>query len=331
MKFYQKPDGKLWSGRNESAPDGKPLYWYQGIKCIDVSQTDIPVLPDSSQGIAIIGYACDEGVRRNQGRVGATDGPDCIRKTMASMAYHLDDRVTIIDVGNIACYDGDMETSQKSVSALVSDLLKESYFPILFGGGHDIAYAHYSGIRHHLNELKVSSNIGIINLDAHFDLRNIMDRGNSGTPFSQIAADCHQFGHTFHYLCLGIQQAANHRMLFEKAGELGVQYLLNDEFTVDNWTRIEAKLETYLDHVDHIYLTVDLDGFSSAYAPGVSAPSPFGFDPEIARKTLKLIGASGKVISMDVAELNPVYDVDNATARLAARLIEMICSFQRDY
>ena len=77
--------------------------------------------------------------------------------------------------------------------------------------------------------------------------------------------------------------------------------------------------------MDHLYLTIDLDGFSSAYAPGVSAPSPLGFSPNIVEKVVELIVGSGKLISTDIVELNPVFDLDASTARLAGRLVEMLC------
>jgi len=67
-----------------------------------------------------------------------------------------------------------------------------------------------------------------------------------------------------------------------------------------------------------------MDGFSSAYSPGVSAPSPMGFTPEIAFKVFELITKSKKMISLDVTEMNPTYDQDNATARLAARCVEYV-------
>jgi formiminoglutamase len=49
-----------------------------------------------------------------------------------------------------------------------------------------------------------------------------------------------------------------------------------------------------------------------------------GFSPELAFKVLEWIARSGKLISMDVVELNPNFDQDNATARLAARCVEFV-------
>jgi formiminoglutamase len=67
-----------------------------------------------------------------------------------------------------------------------------------------------------------------------------------------------------------------------------------------------------------------MDGFSSAYAPGVSAPSPLGFAPSFVYEALAFLFQSKKVISCDIAELNPDFDVDDSTAGLAARLVDYI-------
>ena len=97
-----------------------------------------------------------------------------------------------------------------------------------------------------------------------------------------------------------------------------------EDFRLQHWEYMEEQISWFLDRVDAIYLTVDMDGFSSAFAPGVSAPSPMGFDPEVAFKVFDLIAKSKKLISLDVVELNPTYDQDQATARLAARCVEYV-------
>jgi formiminoglutamase len=79
-----------------------------------------------------------------------------------------------------------------------------------------------------------------------------------------------------------------------------------------------------IDSCDHIYITIDLDGFSSAYAPGVSAPSPLGFTPYFVFKMLRFLFDTKKIISCDIAELNPTLDRDNVTANLAAKLVDFI-------
>ncbi|MEP0367305.1 MAG: formimidoylglutamase [Cyclobacteriaceae bacterium] len=304
MAHYSKPDQNIWKGRFSLDSH----YIYQKVDFADLSKPE-PILGEEK--IAFLGYQCDEGVRRNQGREGAKDAPDIIRTALSTFANHLSDTTTLIDCGNVSCDDQDMEQAHALISDKVKVLLNQNCLPILFGGGHDLAYAHFRGIKNHLPG---TSKIGVINLDAHFDLRQVEGRGNSGTPFNQIAGETEEFN----YLCLGIQPQANHKGLYATADQLGVQYLEMDAFQQANWTQISGLIENFISGVDHIYLTVDMDGFSSAYAPGVSAPSPLGFEPNIVRNTLSLIRASKKLISADIVEFNPKFDQDGRTAKLAA-------------
>ena len=78
------------------------------------------------------------------------------------------------------------------------------------GGGHDIAYAQYLGIR----EVYPDASLGIINIDAHFDTR-AESQSTSGTSFRQILDQDNQAD----YLVLGIQQGGNTQGLFDYAEE----------------------------------------------------------------------------------------------------------------
>ncbi|MFC5045298.1 formimidoylglutamase [Aquimarina hainanensis] len=307
MKNYRQPDQTIWNGRTSEST----LYFHEKIKCFDLSEETLPKTDEKV--ISILGYECDEGVARNKGRVGAVAGPNAIRKMLAPLSNHFKKDTQIFDVGNIICQNNDLERSQRSASDIISYLIENKSFPIVLGGGHDLAYAHYNGIK----KCSTNKKIGVINLDAHFDLRTVTDKPNSGTPFYQIAKE----NGNIHYLCLGIQKASNNRELFETAKALNVQHLENTEYTLENKAHVLQTINDFINEVDYVYLTIDLDGFSSAIAPGVSAPSPFGFGVAIASETIKCICDSKKLISVDLVELNPTYDIDNSTARLAARLI----------
>jgi formiminoglutamase len=310
---HQNPSPSLWTGRSAENIE----YWHQAV----ISINDLNFNEDNDlRKIGVLGYAGDEGVRRNGGRIGAALGPDAIRKVMGSTAFHLKYGTQIFDYGTIQTEKNDMESSHALISKSVTTLLQTKHFPVLFGGGHDLAYAHASGVFEYLKEK--DEKLGIINLDAHFDLRPLQNRqGHSGSPFLQLSQEN---PHQFHYLCLGIQRAANPRSLFETANHTNTKWMTMEDFRMNNWEVIQEKILWFLDSVNKVYLSIDMDGFSSAFAPGVSAPSPMGFSPDIAFKVFELIASSKKLISLDVVELNPTYDQDQATARLAARCTEYI-------
>ncbi len=114
---------------------------------------------------------------------------------------------------------------QSELSQAVEKIVAGGLFPVLLGGGHDIAWGHYDWIIKTLSRKPASqacTTVGIINSDAHFDLRPYKDDGNSGSSFLQIADHCREAGEEFSYFCVGIQRSANTNSLFQTADELGV-------------------------------------------------------------------------------------------------------------
>lgn len=305
---YRTPNASGWTGR-ATTPGQGAQYWYQQVRLHDWHDG---VLNGANFGI--IGYVCEEGVRRNQGRLGAAAGAKCLRERLARLAWHHGGDV-VVDYGDVVCVGEAMEAAQAQLAFMVEAVIRAGQTPIVLGGGHDVAYGHFCGIR----AATQGKQLGIINFDAHFDLRPVTDLPNSGTPFQQILDESE-----VDYLVLGIQRQANTTELFEAAAEQGVEYFLAEHCRTYQLPTIIHALEHFLDRNDHVYLTIDLDGFSSAYAPGVSAPSPYGFSPAFVASVLDFLLASGKVIAVDVAELNPTYDVDGCTARLGAGLIDLV-------
>jgi formiminoglutamase len=310
--IHAQPSPENWTGRTS----GKQAYLHEKVILHDALNT---LQPTSGKKVfALLGYACDEGVRRNFGRPGAVDGPNAIRTQLGKMANHLPDSTALIDLGDLHCSHGDMESTQMVLDQQLQSILDNNALPLLLGGGHDIAYGHYCGLRNYLGKQQT---LGIINFDAHFDLRK-NDKGNhSGTPFYQIAEDAAKQDIPFNYLCLGIRKDANTSELYKTAKTLGVQYVSRADFTMQTFAQVEQSIKNFLTTVDKVYVTIDLDGFSSAYAPGVSAPSPLGFSPEIVLASLAVIIGSNKLISLDLAEMNPAFDRDDQTAKLAAGLL----------
>lgn len=313
MLAFKKTPQELWSGRNSE----QQLYLHEKVTCISIDEIEIQ---ENQTAIALLGYACDEGIKRNKGRVGAVNGPDVIRQSLGKFPNHLPEETQLFDCGTIGCINEELEVTQSLLAENISYLLAKNVLPIVLGGGHDIAYGHFKGIRKHLSDKK----IGIINFDAHFDLRSTTGESTSGTPFYQIAQDHTRDSATFEYLCLGIRKDANDKKLFETASDLHVMYLETAHFNMHYLEHVQLILMQFIEDVDYLYTTIDLDGFSSAYAPGVSAPSPMGFSPDIVLESLKVIIDSKKLISLDIAEMNPTYDADGKTAKLAASLVHFV-------
>jgi formiminoglutamase len=310
---YIPPKESQWQGRQTDDVQ----YVHQLVKCVDIA-----VLKEvTSPFVALLGYGVDEGVRRNSGRVGAAKGPDAFREAFSKLSIPGGKRGNhLVDFGTLVCNQENLEATQDSLSERVCDILHAKGFPILIGGGHDIAYGHYKGIEKFLADSSVK--IGIVNFDAHLDLRDDTNGANSGTPFYQISKEVEHF----HYLCVGFRESSNSPELKERASQLGVQLIPRKHCHLSHRETCEQTLKKFIDSVDVVYLTVDLDGFADAYAPGVSASSPLGFDVDFAIWGIERIIQSNKLISVDIAELNPTYDIDQRTAKLAAGIVHFILS-----
>lgn len=277
---------------------------------------------DQSNGIALIGFCSDEGVKRNQGRIGAADAPDLIRKALANLPWS--DKRPVYDAGNVTCTDGNLEAAHINLGALISQCLGQQNFPFILGGGHEVAYGSWLGLINHLTGDNPTPRVGIINFDAHFDLRLDTNGCSSGTPFYQIYKDCQQRGIPFHYCCLGVSEIANTQALFKRANELNVSYLKDTDMPITTLDKVASQLDQFIATCDVIYLTIDLDVLPANDAPGVSAPASRGVGLEVLEPLIKQIKTSGKLQLADIAEYNPQFDIDGRTARVAARLFHQI-------
>ena len=302
-----------WHGRVDIEDGKHGLRWHQKVENESSREFSHKF---NQPTVALCGFCCDLGVEQNKGRVGAKLGPDTIRKALSNLASH--NEFTLCDSGNIVA-DQDMSLTQKLYAKQIESLLKQHNVVIGLGGGHEIAWGSYKGLLSSSSKKR----IGIINFDAHFDLRQSSPFASSGTPFRQIAEHCEENNQAFNYACIGVSEASNTLALFDYAHKTNVRYLLDHECDFEKAT---ALLSPMLKEVDELYVTICLDAFPSYLAPGVSAPSSLGIDPRFVIKLINWIAKNQKLLSFkwrlsDIAEMNPTYDIDNSTARLAARLI----------
>lgn len=282
--------------------------------------TTISPLPDPTAappGVALLGFASDEGISRNHGRPGAVDGPDAIRGSMGWLAVH--DEHPRYDAGTVALPGTDLEGGHEALADAVARLVSAGHLPVVLGGGHEAAYGSHKGLREGLGADTVPA---IVNLDAHFDLRKA-DRPNNGTPFRQVAE---LVGDEFDYTVLGVSPADNTRFLFESARQLGVSYTTDDQLSaLSPEEAAELALAAVADR-EVVHLSIDLDVLPGAVAPAVSSPAAVGVPLPQIRAIVAALAETGKLRLVDVVELNPRLDVDKRTARVAARLIHEIAA-----
>lgn len=325
-------DMNRWTGRAEPFETDRARYWYQLAQ------------PYEQQHIGLIGFACDQGVRRNQGRVGAKAAPPLIRQAFAALPVisalqqRFESQLPSLlgDAGDIHCHDNDglaestLEQAQIKYADKVSHIIEQGGLPIGLGGGHAIAYGSFLGFWQALkkkNGTTVSTHtaptIGVINFDAHLDIRQ-SDVATSGTPFRQIAEHLDAHGQPFHYCCIGVSRFSNTAALFDRAEQLGVHIISDEDCHQQTWDSLAEQIDTFISKVDVLYMTIDMDCLPSSVVPGVSAPAAYGIELSFVERAVKRIMASGKVKIADLAEINPTFDVDNRSCKVAARLLATI-------
>ena len=304
-----------WQGRIDAIEGAAGRRWHQIIAPLAAGA--------AARTVVLIGFACDAGVVRNEGRAGAAAGPDALRRALCNMPVH--ECELLADAGDVACSGDELEAAQERFAARVSAVLAGAGFPIGMGGGHEIAWGSFLGLARRLENSARAPRIGIVNFDAHFDLR-LAQRANSGTPFRQIAEECAARGWPFHYCCLGVSRYSNTHALFDRARQLKVTWQLDEEMGVEHLAAARRTLAGFMADVDHLYLTLCLDALPAGIAPGVSAPAARGIGLEVIEPLVDLVIASGKLNLADVAELNPRHDIDGRTAAVAARLIARIAN-----
>lgn len=315
-KLYHPTNPAIWTGRIDSRSDFDQFRYHQAVHCINL--TDI----NPKKQTVLLGFASDIGVKRNGGRTGASQGPEYFRKSIGSLCWHGNED-GFIDAGNIIPENNDLEAGHSELGKAVHHILESENKPFIIGGGHETAFGHFLGIASFLKQNNSIAKLGILNIDAHFDLRPYNDEPHSGSPFLQAHEYAEKADLNLKYFVYGINQDNNTRSLFNKAGELGTKFCLNTEI-FNNEKNSLGKVKEFIEERDVIYLTICLDVFDASIAPGVSAPAWNGLKLNHALNLIRVLKESKKMISADICELNPEYDLNGQTAKTAGSLFSSI-------
>ncbi|MBO3459760.1 agmatinase [Aetokthonos hydrillicola Thurmond2011] len=243
-------------------------------------------------------------------RRGCAKGPKRIREAYDGYCYNsttesgIDLTAAVVDLGDWLP-QGCWELTQKSYYSGAQSLFRAGKIPFFAGGDHAVTIA----IGQALDVL--DEPIHIVQIDAHPDLYPQLD----DNPYSHgcVAARLLEFKHIASITQIGI------RTMNSIQNQQAQRF--SDRFHLVLARDLPEQLER-LPHLTEgapVYLTIDLDGFDPAFAPGVSHPVPGGLT---SRQVLNFIQRSQwNLVGMDVVELNPEQDVNDQTAILAARLL----------
>jgi formiminoglutamase len=185
--------------------------------------------------------------------------------------------------------------------------------PIVLGGGHETAYGHYLGY------VAAQRRVGILNIDAHLDLRPYSDgQSHSGSPFRQAIEHPTQPLPGHHYVCLGAQPHNVSRRQYAYARQQGCVIHWRQEVKLSLPKHFVHERDRLTEAGCQIYVSLDADAVHMSEVPGVSAPNPVGLSGREVIACARLAGQSPQVASFDLVEINPRYDRDSQSARWGA-------------
>jgi formiminoglutamase len=269
----------------------------------------------------LVGFPVDEGVRRNGGRVGAADAPNEVRKWLIRLTPRDGASGTDLgpepplDAGNIRPGPG-LEGSQVALGEIVAGLLTRGAVPVVIGGGHETAYGHFLGYA------QAGKSVGIVNLDAHLDVRSWSDGlGHSGSPFRQAMEHSSQAFQGRNYVCLGAQSHSVSHAHFAYAVERGARVAWCEDVRNRLVETFASEVHRLARDQCQIYVTVDADVVAQADVPGVSAPNPSGLAGAEVLRLARTAGRMPAIASFELVEINPRLDRDGQSARWGALVI----------
>jgi len=261
--------------------------------------------------VVILGCPQDEGVRRNEGRAGAREGPRKLREALYRLAPGplQGSDLHLFDAGDTDT-GGTLEEIHERQAAAVEAFLQDGKLLIILGGGNDISYPDARAASRSLPQLLA------FNIDAHLDVRQEEPR-NSGTPYRQLLDEGHLEPERFFEV--GYQHFSAAAAHLDYLEEVGVRAISLEEWLAGGVRRtLEELLRT---PAGALFWGIDLDVVNSAYAPGVSAPNPVGLSGRELLTVVRVAGGDERTRVLEISELNPAFDIDSRTARLAAAAI----------
>jgi arginase len=284
--------------------------------------------------LAIIGAALDLGA----GRRGVDMGPSAIRYA------GLDDRLGALgfeveDLGNVdvavaeatnegdprARFLGPITEACSRIAGLVGDAAGGGSTPVVLGGDHSVAIGTLGGLA------AEAGPGGVLWFDAHGDL-NTPETSPSGNVHGMpLAAALGLADETFasvvwplpalvpeHVALLGLRSLDEGER--ELVKELGIA-----AYTMSDFDRrgVEAVVREAIEHVSgaaFVHVSLDMDVVDPEAAPGVGTPVRGGLSYREAHLAMEIVAEGCEFGSIEVVEVNPILDRENATGRLAVEL-----------
>ncbi|MBN2331124.1 MAG: agmatinase [Candidatus Aenigmarchaeota archaeon] len=245
----------------------------------------------------------------SSGRSGSREAPNSIR----AMSYSLETysasarrdlkELKMADYGNVIVSPGDTGESLRRIKAAVADIREK--FPVVVGGEHIITLPVVQAL------LRRHPKLQVLHFDAHLDLKE----DYVGNRYSHVT------------VMRRLAEILGHKMIVH-AGARSFSQEEHEFARKNDVLKPVANLAEFR-FKGPVYITLDMDVFDPAFAPGVSTPAPAGMLPQEFFSLIESIHDGMEVIGFDVVEVCPPNDTGNVTSLLAAKAIkEMLLAFK---
>ena len=287
----------------------------------------VPALADLDAleaDVAFVGVPFDAGTPQPGNRTGQTAGPAAARAssheqfgyheaTGAGGWYDVETGrehlvgVTMADVGDVMIQGADEARNFARMTDVARRVAERGALLVAVGGDHSISFPLARGVA----EVQP---LAVVHVDAHADFFDELG-GARFTGASQLRRIA-ELSTVRSTSALGLRNVE--RSEVEAMQELGVRWAT----TLDLIERGPAEVVAELVPADvPLYVSVDLDVLDLPLVPGTTLPEPGGLGYRELRATLTEVSRRGRVVAIDIAELNPPYDPSSATARVATWIV----------
>jgi len=259
----------------------------------------------------LVGCPQDEGIARNQGRTGARKAPHTIRQALYRYPVSEElQHIRLFDAGDINIADT-LEETHERLEAMVTSMLADGKKALVLGGGNDISYPDGRAAASRAKKLLA------LNIDRHLDVRATEPR-NSGTPYRQLLDEGSFDPALFHEVAAN--SFANPKAYIDFVERIGAHiHYLGD--LRDNGVGKTIRSIVDSSDADGIFFGFDMDSVRAVEAPGVSAPGPMGLTAREICEIADVAGGDPRTLLIEISEVNPDYDLDGITSKLAANIL----------
>jgi arginase len=288
----------------------------------------------------MLGFPMDLGA----GRRGVDMGPAAIRYAGLAESVKGELDLDFEDLGDVDVpvpaalesgpgpkYLKEIVSACESLAPRVESILDEERFPVVIGGDHSMAMGTVTGVASHFR--KKNEKIGMVWIDAHADF-NTGETSPSGNVHGMPLAALMGYGPSElvniggftpkvdpeNTVLIGIRSVDDgERELVMASGLHHYEMMRIDAMGIAGVVEEAIALATR--GTAGVHISLDMDGIDPACAPGVGTPVAGGISMRESYLLMEMLADSGRLVSMEVAELNPILDSANATAELACEMI----------